>query len=390
MNNSLFLNQIEQAFPFSQFPIIVSLDTHARSTFIYAVNVVTGEILYEKNILGTFKKVFKHFVKIGDKSKMQVIYEAGSLGFFPFRVLTKKGYSCQIIAPSSLPKNSKKKKTDKIDSKKNLQYHASGILKYVVPPNEEDETNRDLLRYRTDSVDNVTKQKQKIYSLTVKYGLFNTVTKTNWTKKHREWLKTVKLKPAIRLILNIMLDELAILEDSLKKVDCNLDILFQENQRYKSLYGYYSLLPGFGRVCTMTMILEGGDLNRFKHPVRCADFVGLMPGKHASGTSDPALAITKEGNKHLRRITICAAKAYGDRRKVYNNSQLERLNPELKPFIEKLQNRLCFRYQHLRSRQKHSNKIRCAIARELIMFIWEYSVKIIPTLKSSGLWQKAA
>ena len=59
-------------------------------------------------------------------------------------------------------------------------------------------------------------------------------------------------------------------------------------------------------------------------------------------------------------------------------------------FVRKMQDRLNSRHRHLRGRGKHINKVRCAIARELIMFLWEYSTKIIPELEFGTVKSKKA
>jgi transposase len=364
-------------------PIVVSLDMHDTSTYALGVNVLTGEICIDHNILGTPETVLRAIEKLKIRDRCEILYEAGNHGFHPYRLFTKAGYLCRIIAPSSLPENRKKRveKTDRNDCVRNLDYHLGGLMTYVTVPDVKAEAIREILRYRYSTVYKTTKQKQKIISFTKRHGLSYTLTKRNWTVTYRKWIKNIEVDVRLRCLLDIMIDELNAEEERLKRVDLNLDLEFKQDEQLSRKKRLYELLPGFGRVNSMTMVLEGGELSRFGHPKAMMKFTGLIPGKHQSSTSDPVLGITKGGNGFLRIALVSAAKIYRDPRAQYPRAAIEKYEEPLKEFLSRMQTRMFNRYRALRENKKHANKIRCAIARELCGFLWELMVKIEPMLQ---------
>ena len=361
-----------------QFPIVCSLDIHDSSSYMFTVNTQTGEILKDVNIVGSYKKVAKHLQKIGFKDSIMTILEAGPHGFAPYRYFTKIGYSVKIIAPSSIPRRNKKQKTDRQDAIDNLNYHFSGVLRYVSIPGEEDECARECLRARYHVVHQVTKEKQKIIALLKRQGVIYNLTKTNWTRTYYRWLKGVKLNTFVRQVIDMRLCRLESLERERDALWKSIDSYVTNHPEYVELKRYYGLISGIGPVGSVTLILEGRDLNRFGHPVALMNFTGLIPGKHQSGSKDPVMRITKAGNKYMRTVLVGAAKHYCDYRLLHSKKKLNTFPPLLREFLLRCRDRLCTRYKTLRAKGKHSNKVKVAVARELCGFLWEYITQIIP------------
>jgi transposase len=365
-----------------RYPIIVSLDVHAGNIYMYAVDIRTGTVLADCNLPGKTDAVLKHLQKIHINVRQTVIiYEAGPAGFPPYRIFTKNGFACGVIAPSSIPRQVKRNKTDRNDAINNLQYCASGLLGYVHVPDSADESNRELIRYRYDLVYQTTKQKQKIGSFLKRSGIVYELTKTTWTQAHRKWLTRVELPKAGRYLLNLMLRNLDSLETQLEMLDKELDSIVQSNPQYEFTVNLVANIAGFGRVGAITLAMEIVDFSRFAHPNALMSFTGLVPGKYASGASDPSMGITKAGNGFLRIAYINAARSYRDRRLLRTNAFLKKQPEPMREFITRLQDRLYARYRHLCSNGKHSNKAKCAIARELCGFTWELFVKIAKNLE---------
>lgn len=186
--------------------------------------------------------------------------------------------------------------------------------------------------------------------------------------------------------MSAYLEDLERLETKLGEVERTLEEMFSTNSRYKALKELYSFLPGFGSINAMTVVLEGGDLARFPHPNALMSYTGLIPGKRSSGGSDPAMSITKEGNASLRTAFVTAASVFRDNRLVYSKKGIDAMRcPIRKEFIERLQQRLCMRYRYLQKMGKHSNKAKCAVARELAGFVWEFATRVAPKLEEYRL-----
>lgn len=356
-----------------QMPFTVSLDIHDQSTWIHAVNMSTGELLLDTRVNGHFSKVLRHLKRLGPKNKILVIYEAGPHGFAPYRFLHKHGFSAKVIAPVSIPNRNRPDKTDRNDAIDNLRLYHGGYLSFVAVPDEAMEQARDCLRYRVQTVWGIAREKQRLLSLIKRLGLTYTLTKSNWTKAHYKWLSTVEVSACTRTVMNAHLENILQMEIQCQSIEKSLDEFFESHPLYASWLAGYMAIRGIGKVYAMTMVLEGGDLTRFRHPNQIMKWAGLIPGKRQSGSSDPSLRITKAGNKFLRCAIVGAARAYQDARHLYSCRQIKQM-PELEQkFFEKMQARLTHTYRKLRARGKHGNKARVAVAREMCGFLWEYN-----------------
>jgi transposase len=370
---------------------LVSLDAHKRTYFAKIVDSHTDKIFFNSGIVGTIKNVIDmlELLKL-PKKETTVLYEAGCVGFHPYWQLRDAGYECLVIAPSSIPRNNRLRKSDKNDCSNNLHYHMSGLLRYVTVPERDSCHIRELNRYRDGLVDKLRKQKQLINAFTLRHGYIFDGTKNDWSIAHIKWLRGLKLAPTLQITLQLLLEEFDSINNHIAKCEKETNSSIKARPNVENQIEKFKLLPGIGPVTAQTIVLECGELGRFGRPDQLSRFIGITPGMQQSGESKPVLAITKEGNEFARRMVISASKFYGDRRCLYSEKELLLLPEKLAVFIRKMQDRLNSRYRHLRGRGKHINKVRCAIARELIMFLWEYSIKVIPELESGTIKSKRA
>lgn len=373
----------------TQRPVVVSLDIHDESTYMFSVDTRTGEIKRDCRVLGHYRKVMRHLQKLGPRREICVLAEAGPHGFAPWRCFTKAGYTTLLVVPSSIPNERRAQKTDRDDAIENLNYHCSGLLRYVHVPDIEDERIRECLRERQHVVWAITKEKQKLLSLLKRQGVEYNLTKTNWTKTHYRWLGNVSLPLPIRSIVDIGLQRMDRLNKEVAMLWRLVDDYLNSHRRHSQLRSWYMRMAGVGPIFSATLVIEGGDLGRFVHPKPLMKFTGLIPGKRQSGRKDPALHITKAGNKYLRTTLIGIAKYYQDYRYLHKKKDVEKLPPILQEFIHRSQQRLLSRYHALRRCGKRSTKARVAVAREVAAFIWELATIVVPQLEQSPQ-QKAA
>ncbi len=100
-------------------------------------------------------------------------------------------------------------------------------------------------------------------------------------------------------------------------------------------------------------------------------WVGLTPSEHSSGESDRRGAITKAGNKHLRKTLVEAAWHYltcSGRPKDLARGQAP--DPAARRHAAKGVRRLVERREALLARGVHGNKANVATARELACWVW--------------------
>lgn len=176
----------------------------------------------------------------------------------------------------------------------------------------------------------------------------------------------------------------------MKRIEDEISHVVANNEYYKKLTTVLEMLPGIGNLYSSILSFELSDIQRFHHAKALMKYSGLVPGKHSSGNNDPALHITKEGNRFIRLAFVGIAKSYRDRRLLKSSHQLKSLPAVVSEFIQKMQDRLYNRYRYLRNQGKHSNVARCAIARELCGFILELVTVVMPKVELDNQYKTAA
>ena len=133
--------------------IYVGLDVHKDSISVAAAELGRSPARLIAKVAHDVNKLLKVLGRIGSAEQLHLVYEAGPTGFGLQRALEAKGYVCEIIAPSQIPKRSGKRvKTDARDCLQLAECSRAGQLSAVWIPDPGDEAIRDLSRAREDAV----------------------------------------------------------------------------------------------------------------------------------------------------------------------------------------------------------------------------------------------
>jgi transposase len=308
----------------------------------------------------------------GKASNLKFAYEAGPCGYGLHRALTKKGFDCQVVAPSLMPRRpGNRVKNDRRDAVEIARLLRSRDLTPVYVPSVEDEAVRDLCRARDAARITLRAAKQRLLLFLLRLGL-NYTGRTNWNAAHRRYLaKVVCPTPAQQIVF----------QELVLSVDEQVERIQRIEQELLDLASSWRLYPvvealqamrGVRWAVALTTVAELGDLTRFDNPRQLASFVGLTPSEHSSGARRRLGAITKAGNSRARRVLIEGAWSYRFPAKVSAEMQarIESLPKAIQDIGWKAQVRLCKRYRRLTARGKHANVTVTAIAREMLAFMW--------------------
>jgi transposase len=305
-------------------------------------------------------------------SHLVFAYEAGPCGYVLYRYLTSKGFDCQVVAPSLMPKRpGDRVKNDRRDSMEIARLLRAGDLTPVYVPTIEDEAIRDLCRARDATQVTLRAAKLRLKSFLLRLGLHYTG-RANWSAAHRRYLATVACPTPSQQI---------VFQESVLAVDEQVDRMQRIEQELLDCASSWRLYPvvealqamrGVRWVVAITVVAELGDLTRFDNPRQLAAFVGLTPSEHSSGPKRKLGAITKAGNSRARRVLIEGAWSYRFPAKVSKEIQtrIEELPKSIQQIGWKAQVRLCKRFRRLTSRGKNGNVVVTAIAREMLAFMW--------------------
>jgi transposase len=356
----------------------VGLDVHKESIAIAVAALgraapkflgTTGPVLAE------VEKALSH---LGAPRELLIVYEAGPCGYGLARQLCARGYRCEVIAPTLIPRKAGDRiKTDRRDALALAHFARAGDLTAVTIPPEPDEAIRDLSRARQDAVRARLKARQQLKAMLLRHGVRYTG-KSSWTAAHARFLAEVRFAhPAQNIAFVEYRSAVTEAHERVERIGAALREQVAQ-WRLQPVVGAMMTLRGIDLIAAVTLIAELGDLRRFEHPKRLMAFLGLVPSECSTGDSRSLGSITKAGNSHARRVLIEAAWAYRFPARIARELQLRNENQPrvLREIAWRAQLRLCQRYRRLSARGLHQNKICTAIARELAGFLWDLARQV--------------
>ena len=364
--------------------LYIGLDVHKEKTSVAVADPgAKGEIRHHGEIATTQVAIDRMIRKIAKArdipvSRIAVCYEAGGCGMWIARLFLKMKVRCTVVAPSLIPtKAGDHVKTDKKDAIKLARLLRAGELVSVFVPDETDEAIRDLCRARVDAVDDRRRAKTRLLALLRRLG-FNYTGKTTWNEAHKRYLRELSVPfAAHRVIIEELIGQIDHLDERIARYEKHMEELCEGWCR-KPIIDAMMGLKGFQLISAMMVVSEIGDFVRFTHPRQLMSYLGLTPGEYSSGGKTSRTGISKCGNSHARWILVESATHYSKEPRV--GAQLSRRQEGLSRWVKErswaAQNRLYLRSTNLRKRMLHHNKIKVALARELVGVVWEIGFKL--------------
>jgi len=310
--------------------------------------------------------------RVGRPAGLWACYEAGPTGYDLYRLLTKMGVRCDVVAPSLVPKGrGDRVKTDKRDARRLAGLHRAGELTAIAVPSPAQEAVRDLCRTRGDMVEDLTRARHRLSKFLLRHSRIWRGGSA-WTFRHEAWLAAQRFEEAAlqttfdhyRAVVSSREAQLAAVEADLKLWVAKPP--FAEPVRRLAAYRGVTALGALG------LQAEVCDWRRFGRAAQMMGFVGLVPTEYSSGGSTRRGHITKAGNVHLRTQLVESAWAYQHRPNVGTGIAQRQagLPPEVIARSWAAQLRLCGRFRHLAARKNTKSVVAAAVARELAGFLW--------------------
>jgi len=108
----------------------VGLDAHKDSTSVAACEASREPARFVGTIGPDVRALLKLLAKAGDPAQVSVVYEAGPTGYGLYRELCRRGYRCEIVAPSLIPRRAGDRvKNDRRDCARLAELSRAGELK---------------------------------------------------------------------------------------------------------------------------------------------------------------------------------------------------------------------------------------------------------------------
>lgn len=362
--------------------LFVAIDVDDKSFHACGMKVRRGKTLEKPEFQFRCKPdsgvLARRLKAVAKGTELRICYEATYLGFSLYRDLEKRGFQCEVIAPSLIPRvPGKQVKTDKIDCMELARFYSQGLLTTVQVPSFVQEQHRDLLRSRNFLKDQVKALKNHITSMCKRVGLnyrIETGSISYWTTQHWVWLKSkASEQPECRKHnLSLLIIQLQQNESTINLYDEEITRL-STTEPYEQKVKALGCFRGVGTQSAMTIISELGDVQRFDHPTRLASYAGMDLQEYSSGGKERRYHITKMGNRHIRTAAVeCMQRPWS---KLNISKALQKRRIGVKSEYIEVADR-CMKRLHKKSSKmiysgKSKNKIKVACAREFLCFVWE-------------------
>ena len=360
--------------------VYVGMDVHKETFSLCCYTNEKEQAEYCQKVSGHYSKVLNYLeamrLHYGNDAVFVCGYEAGCLGFTLYHQLTDHHVKCVILAPTTMPKVSGKKKvkTDKRDTALIARCLAHRDYSPVHIPTQQDEQVKEYIRMRQDHKLALKKVKQQIAAFCLRHNYRYDSTRTHWTQAHLQWLRSLEAQGLYREILMEYLSTYDQLMDKLERLDRRIEEL-AEQPEYQEKVRHMSCFLGIRTQTALSTLVEVGDFKRFASAQQFASYLGLTPGEDSSGGEQKRLGITKAGNSHVRTLLVETAQSYTRGRPGCKSKTLkarQQGNPaEIITYADKANERLRRKYYRMvLSQGKKSNVAKTAVARELACFIW--------------------
>ena len=267
----------------------IGIDIHKKR---WIVTIITmGLIVKRLSMAPEPKELARYLKKNYPGGKYHTVYEAGFCGFWIDRSLRESGIDNIVVNPADVPTTNKEKrrKTDKIDSKKLAKELSVNNLEGIYIPSEKSEAIRSLSRLRTQLVKDQTRQKNRIKSLLHFSGVKfpgNDELKhwsANFIKHLTEQEFAYKEK---KMTLDLLLESLKQTREQVAKVLTELRALLREDKQASQIIGYLISVPGIGFITAVTLYTEIMEIKRFPKFDKLAAYIGLAPDVSSSGEDE--------------------------------------------------------------------------------------------------------
>jgi len=286
--------------------IYVAIDVHYKSWVVSIIcnNLFLGSFSQDPDVM----RLVNHLKKNYPFANYHCVYEAGFSGFWIYYSLIENGIDCLVVNPADVPTTHKEKdrKTDKIDSRKLCRCLSLGQLEGVYILDRQRYEERSLVRGRSSLVQEQTRCKNRIKGLMKFFGIEITDDdiKAHWSNKYLQYLDNIKTEYGwAKKTLSLYLSQLRYYRKLISDVTKEIRNL-SRTEGYLRDVAILKNIPGISTLTAMILLVEFGDIRRFKNVDKLCGYVGLIPSEHSSGESEHRGKMTKRGKGILKAAII--------------------------------------------------------------------------------------
>lgn len=238
--------------------------------------------------------------------QLHVAYEACGFGYELAWWLQEQGVRVSVIAPSRVERApGAQVKTDRVDVGKLARKLEKGDLKAIYIPSRTVHEQRQIGRTYAQSVKERKRAQVRIRSLMQEQGRLGPLPAAGW-KVYSTWLSGQKLPESVRLCVQVHEQLRAVADHQAKRMNAELYTLARSTQ-YRSLVAALRAQAGVGWQSAIRLVLELGDIERFRTTAALPHYLGLTPSQYSSGELDHRGHILKCGPGFVRALLLQCA-----------------------------------------------------------------------------------
>ncbi len=192
-----------------------------------------------------------------------------------------------------------RRKTDKIDTARQLREYLNGRLPTSFQPSAECRRLRRLVDMRQDLVERQTAIKNWIGSL-LHHETWQD-RQNLWSRVGRQRLAAMALSTSDRLLVDLKLQELDLLARHLQQIEAQMQAVCDRQADAQRL----DQVHGVGMVTAVSLLAHIGPIERFANAEQLISYAGLAPGVQRSDKTSRNTSIGGGGtDSHLRYLLI--------------------------------------------------------------------------------------
>lgn len=286
--------------------IYIGIDVHIKS---WTVSIFMDDLELETKSFPPSAKILGSYLRrMFPSGEYLSVYEAGYCGYWIHEELEREGIKNIIVNPADVPTKDKekKKKTNKVDSRKLGRSLRNKEIDGIYIRSKEVQEDRSLVRMRHRMVRKQTSSKNQIKGLLSFFGIFMSEEKLNshWSKKYILWIQEQsKGTSGSSMSIRASIEELLGLRKIIAQITKQIKELSNE-ERYKENVRLLCTIPGISVVTAMIILTELGNMNTYSRLDTLCSYVGLLPNENSTGEKETRYGIIKRGNKFLKKVLI--------------------------------------------------------------------------------------
>jgi transposase len=261
--------------------------------------------------------------------RLHVAYEACGFGYRLAWWLQERGVEVTVIAPSRVERPpGLQVKTDRLDAGKMARKLERGELKGIYVPSPAIHQQRQLGRTYAQCIKERKRAQVRVRSLMQEQGYIGPAPNVGW-RAYCQWLAAQKLVAPVELCVGALRQMRESADGQAQQIRVELQKLIR-SEPYKALVRALSEQPGVGPMSAIRLVLELGDMCRFRTTDSLPHYLGLTPSEYSSGELEHRGHIMKCGPAVLRGMLIeCAWAAVRKRSDEELAIRFERLAPRI-------------------------------------------------------------